>query len=63
MAKTWLPAALLRSSRVGSGGEMAKSRRLPVRLKLARVSPTKGRAMTRPIISGAVSSKAIWQIS
>ena len=34
MAKTWRPAALARSSSVGSGGGMAKSRRLPVRLKV-----------------------------
>ncbi len=63
MANTWRPAALARSSSVGSGGEIAKSRRLPVRLKVSRVSPVKGRAMTRPIISGAVSVKAISQTS
>ena len=58
MANTCRPAALARSSSVGSGGEIAKSRRLPVRLNVAFVSPVNGRAITRPIIIGAVSLNA-----
>ena len=50
---TCRPASVSRSRSVGSGGGTAKSRRLAVRLKVAVVSPTKGRAMTRPTLSGS----------
>ncbi len=52
-----------RSSSVSPGGGTAKSLRLPVRLNSPARSPTKGRAMTRPIFSGSQSLRAIPQTS
>ena len=57
------PAATTRSSSVGSGGGMARSLRLAVRTKVAGVSPTNGRAMTRPTRSGCTISAAMRQTS
>ncbi len=57
------PAATTRSRSVGSGGGIARSRRLGVRKKVSTVSPTKGRAMTRPTRSGCTISAAMRQTS
>ena len=57
------PAATTRSSSVGSGGGIARSLRFAVRAKVSRLSPTKGRAMTRPTRSGWTISAAIRQVS
>ena len=46
---TGRPASCKRSSKVGRGAGVAKSLRLAVRVKPLCASPTKGRAMTRPI--------------
>ena len=61
MPKVLRPAASARSRSVGSGGGTEKSRRLAVRVKLAESSPTKGRAITRPILRGSQWRRAASQ--
>jgi hypothetical protein len=48
---------------VGSGGGTAKSRRREVLLKSRLDVPTKGRAITRPMLKGSTSRRATAQIS
>ena len=55
------PAAVTRSSRVSACGGVVRSLRLVVRWNVSALSPTNGRAITRPILSGAVSSLATAQ--
>jgi hypothetical protein len=57
------PRAPARSSKVSSGGGIAKSLRLPVRVKPVSAVPRKGRAMTRPMRKGSTSRRTLRQSS
>ena len=57
------PALPSVSRMVSDGGGVAKSLRLPVRLKPVSGVPWKGRAITRPILYASQSSLPIWQRS
>ena len=57
------PAASARSSKLPASGGMEKSLRCEVRKKSLAVAPTKGRAMTRPMLRGSTSFRAMRQRS